>query len=332
MKLISFVRTDGSGSRAAIGAATETNDIVDLALAYQSWLEQRGLSPEASLRVATALIPGDMVAFIEGGEVSREAAEQALDWARQQGSNGPWTLSWDHTQRLCPVPKPPLLRDFMAFEEHMQNIYPKLGRPIPPEWYRFPVYYKGNPASVGTDGDWVMMPPYAQELDFEFELAFVIGRTGRDIRAQDARSYVYGYMIYNDFSARAMQSEEMAVGLGPAKGKDFVGGHVFGPWLVTRDELPSLDGLGMTARVNGALWCQTTSSRMHWSIEDMIVHASRAEIIRAGEIWGTGTVGGGSGAERGEFLKPGDTVELAVERLGVLRNRVVAPHNPAKEC
>jgi len=152
---------------------------------------------------------------------------------------------------LPPVPRPPLLRDFMGFESHLKNIYPRLGREIPPEWYQLPVYYKGNPGSLATHGDDIPIPPYAEELDFEFELAFVIGIGGANIPRGRAMEHVFGYTIYNDFSGRAIQSREMSVGLGPAKGKDFTRGHVFGPCLVTADEIPDVYDPHMVARVNG---------------------------------------------------------------------------------
>ncbi|MCY0898643.1 MAG: fumarylacetoacetate hydrolase family protein [Firmicutes bacterium] len=324
MKLISFVPDARFGVTKAIGAVIDEERAVDLTLSYREYLLSKGLSREASTRIATTLIPENMVDFIEGGDVSREAAEIALSWAHDHDWDAPWILRWKKLKRLCPIPRPPLLRDFMAFEEHLQNIYPKLGRQIPPQWYKIPVYYKGNPASVSTDGDPIVLPPYETQLDFEFELAFVIGRSGRDIPLPDARSYVYGFMIYNDFSARAIQSEEMAVGLGPAKGKDFTSAHSLGPWLVTRDELPDIEGLAMVARVNGEEWVRTQLFNMYWSIEQMIHHASQAEVIQAGEVWGLGTIGGGSGMERGQFLQAGDYIELEVERLGTLGNPIVA--------
>src|SRR6266508_2941504 len=216
-----------------------------------------------------------------------------------------------------------LLRDFMGFESHLKNIYPRLGREIPPEWYNLPVYYKGNPGSLATHGDDIPMPSYAEELDFEFELAFVIGKGGTNIPRERAMEHVFGYTIYNDFSARAIQSREMSVGLGPAKGKDFTRGHVFGPWLVTANEIPDVYDLHMIVRVNGEVWCDSNSGTIHWQIADMFAHASLAEQLRPGELFGSGTVGNGSGAERGQMLKRGDVVELEVERLGVLRNRVV---------
>src|SRR4029453_16596721 len=144
-----------------------------------------------------------------------------------------------------------------------------------------------------------------------------------DIPVERAARHIFGYMVYNDFSERTIQAREMSVGLGPAKGKDFRGGHALGPTLVTADEVPDVYDLRMVARVNDAVWCDTHSGTIHWTFEQMIAHASQDEHLRPGEILGSGTVGGGSGTERGTLLRRGVGLELEVDRLGTLRNRVV---------
>ena len=151
-----------------------------------------------------------------------------------------------------------------------------------PSGTSIPVYYKGNPGSLGTHGDDIPIPSYATALDIEFELAMVIGRGGINIPAERALDHVFGYMIYNDFSERTIQAREMSVGLGPAKGKDFVRGHVLGPYLVTADEVPDIYNLRMVARVNGEVWCETNSGTIHWKFEQMIAHVSTDELLRPG--------------------------------------------------
>ena len=319
------------GPQIRTGALDAAGQIVDLAAAYRLKLIEEGLGPAAAARVSDALLPGDMVALIEGSARSLDAAREALDWssgqeAPQSGSAGGVSIRApaDRLRLRPPVPRPPMLRDFMGFEQHLRNIFPKLGREIPTEWYKLPVYYKGNPGSVATHGDDIAIPSYGGDtLDIEFELALVVGRGGRDIPAARAREHVFGYMIYNDFSERTIQAREMSVGLGPAKGKDFTGGHVLGPALVTVDEVPDIYNLRMVARVNGNVWCDTSSGTIHWTFEQMIAHVSTDEELHPGEVLGSGTVGGGSGMERGMFLRRGDVVELEVERLGILRNTVV---------
>jgi 2-keto-4-pentenoate hydratase/2-oxohepta-3-ene-1,7-dioic acid hydratase in catechol pathway len=327
MRFVSFEVPSIMGAQIRVGALDAAGRIVDLAAALRGKLLDEGLAPEAALRVSSALMPADMVGVIEGGARALDAAREALEWAARHDATGSGVMVAPGTagvRMLAPIPRPPMLRDFMGFEQHLLNIFPKLGRDIPPEWYQLPVYYKGNPGSIATHGDDVPIPSYGGEaLDIEFELAFVIGRGGSDIPEANARDHIFGLMIYNDFSERTIQAREMSVGLGPAKGKDFRAGHVLGPALVTLDEIPDIYDLRMTARVNGEAWCESSSNTIHWTFEQMIAHVSKDEALRPGEVLGSGTVGGGSGAERGTLLRRGDVVELEVERLGTLRNRVV---------
>ena len=324
MRLVSFELATPAGALTRIGAVLSDGRYADLQSAYRAVEIDNGASKAGAARLAQATIPSDMVAFIENGTTALDAAQSALDWVNARGDRSPdgatLVFSPAAVKLLAPIPRPPLIRDFMAFETHLKNIYPKLGREIPPQWYELPVYYKGNPSAVGGEGDIVPMPAYATNMDFEFEFAAVIGRGGSNIQRADALSHIYGYMIYNDFSAREIQQREMSVGLGPAKGKDFEKGHVFGPWLVTADEIPDIYALRMQATVNGQPWCDTSTSTMHWRFDQMIAHASMNEMLVAGEIFGSGTVGGGSAAEVGKTLAKGDKVVLTMDRLGTLSN------------
>jgi 2-keto-4-pentenoate hydratase/2-oxohepta-3-ene-1,7-dioic acid hydratase in catechol pathway len=321
MRLTSFSVPGVTGAQTRIGCVRDDGTTIDLNLGYRRYLARRhGLGEEAAARMADAVVPTDMRSFIENGPPALDAARLVMD--APEGDPGGPAVAAEAMAPLAPLPAPPLIRDFMAFEEHLSNIYPRLGREIPPGWYEMPVYYKGNPASVGGPGDVIRMPSYAEDLDFEFEFAAVIGRGGADIPAGKALSHVFGFMIYNDFSARGMQQRETSVGLGPAKGKDFRGAHVFGPWLVTADEIPDVYDLTMRAELNGELWCESSTATMHWRFEDMIAHASRDEPLRPGEIFGSGTVGGGSALERGSSLGAGDRVALTVQGLGTLRNEI----------
>jgi 2-keto-4-pentenoate hydratase/2-oxohepta-3-ene-1,7-dioic acid hydratase in catechol pathway len=326
MRLVSYELSIVTGPVTRIGAVLPDGRFADLQSAYRAVLGDNGASREGAARLAAATIPSDMVAFIQNGTTGLDAAQSALDWVIAKGESGPdgatLVFAPGAVKLLAPVPRPPLIRDFMAFETHLKNIYPKLGREIPPQWYELPVYYKGNPSAVGADGDLVPMPAYATNMDFEFEFAAVIGRGGSNIQRGDALGHIYGYMIYNDFSAREIQQREMSVGLGPAKGKDFEKGHVFGPWLVTADEVPDIYALRMQASVNGQPWCDTSTSTMHWRFDQMIAHASMNEMLVAGEIFGSGTVGGGSAAEMGKSLARGDKVVLTMDRLGTLSNAI----------
>lgn len=324
MRLLSFEIETSFGPEARVGTEAGPDRVLDLTLAAALMLErQRGIEASRARSIAEEAVPTRMLDFIAGSTFTLELAEEVLDWALKSGDAG---RAWDmftHGRRLAVLPTPPLIRDFMAFEEHLENIYPRLGRDIPSEWYKLPVYYKGNSGSVGAHGEEISIPSYCENFDFEFEFAAVIGRGGSDITEENALSHIYGYTIYNDFSARDIQAREMSVGLGPAKGKDFNSAHVFGPVLVTRDEIPDAYALSMIAHINGETWCETSSAKMHWRFEQMIAHASRAETLRVGEIFGSGTAGGGSKAERGEALSRGDTIALNVEHIGTLENHVV---------
>lgn len=232
-------------------------------------------------------------------------------------------------QALPPIAS---LRDFYAFEQHVATCRRQRGLDMVPQWYEVPVFYFSNPASViGHEAD-VRAPRGSEALDYELELACVIGREARDLPADDrALEVVAGFTIMNDWSARDLQRVEMAVGLGPSKGKDFA--TSLGPELVSFDELAEhyRDGrlhLAMTARRNSRLLSSGDSGTMYWTWPQLLAHASRDATLRPGDVIGSGTVGTGCILEltperAGGWLRPGDVIELSIERLGTLRNRVV---------
>jgi 2-keto-4-pentenoate hydratase/2-oxohepta-3-ene-1,7-dioic acid hydratase in catechol pathway len=203
--------------------------------------------------------------------------------------------------------------------------FEKRGEPMPQEWYEFPVYYQtGHHNLIGTDQD-VLWPSFTERFDYELELAIIIGREGRNIPAAEARDYIAGYTILNDFSARDIQRREMKVRLGPAKGKHWASG--VGPWMVTTDEIPNPYALEMVARVNGEEWSRGNSGDMHWKFEQMIEFLSQDDTVYPGDILGSGTVGTGCGLELNRWVQPGDVIELEIEKIGVLRNRAVRPEH-----
>jgi fumarylacetoacetate (FAA) hydrolase len=237
-------------------------------------------------------------------------------------------------------PLPPIanIRDFYAFEQHVKTARQLRGLDMIAEWYQVPVFYFSNPAGVIGPDEPVWAPQDSEALDFELELACVIGQECHDVPADDgALAFVAGFTIMNDWSARDLQRKEMAVGLGPSKGKDFA--TSLGPELVTFDELEDRykDGrlhLEMTAELNGRIVSRGNAGTMHWTWPQLIAHASRDTKLRPGDVLGSGTVGTGCILELtpeavGGWLKPGDVVALSVERLGTLRNRVVL--HPARE-
>jgi 2-keto-4-pentenoate hydratase/2-oxohepta-3-ene-1,7-dioic acid hydratase in catechol pathway len=273
-----------------------------------------------------------MLTYLDGGDAAREAAEATSEPTRRLAD----------VTLLAPLPRPRSVRDCMVFERHIvqatQTVarwklgpFASLARPflrLPRVWYEQPIYYKSNRFSVvGPDAD-VRMPSGTQKFDYELEWAIVIGREGRDIPRERAFEHIAGFTIFDDFTARDIQIREMAARLGPAKGKDFDTGNAVGPYLVTPDEIPDPHRLTMVARVNGEEWSRGTTADMHHRWEDVIVHLSRDETLYPGELIGSGTVGGGCGLELDRFLEAGDVVELEVDGIGVLRNRVVSATAP----
>jgi 2-keto-4-pentenoate hydratase/2-oxohepta-3-ene-1,7-dioic acid hydratase in catechol pathway len=265
----------------------------------------------------------DMLALIDAGEGGlAEARRLAGAWPREA------EIPLAGLRLLAPL-LPRQMRDCLVFEGHLKNGMAQrekrtgVKEMIPEVWYRQPIYYKCNRFSVAGPETTVVWPKYSKLMDFELELACVIGRTGKDIAREHALDHIFGFTIFNDFSARDTQFAEMAGRLGPAKGKDFDGGNVLGPWIVTRDEIGDPHALTMEVRVNGERWGGGNSASMHHKFPDILAHISDCETLHAGELIGSGTVGTGSGNEMGRYLESGDVVELEIEKIGVLRNKVV---------
>jgi 2-keto-4-pentenoate hydratase/2-oxohepta-3-ene-1,7-dioic acid hydratase in catechol pathway len=257
------------------------------------------------------------------------------------GSAPPGVPAGPHVSevRLLSPLQPPTVRDFVTFEEHVEGVRRSLdgAAGVPEQWYAAPTFYFTNPYAVYGPHDDIPVPPGSSVLDFELEVAAVIGKEGRDLTPERARDHIVGYTVLNDWSARDLQSAEMRVGLGPCKGKDTA--TTLGPYLVTADELEKYrdaDGflrLGLTAEINGEVVGEDLLSNMSWTFEEMVAYASRGTWVRPGDVLGSGTCGnGGCLAElwglRGRRdpapLKPGDTVTLTVEGIGSTSNTVVA--------
>lgn len=260
----------------------------------------------------------DMYAVMEAG------AEKAAKKASKD------SLSIDEVKFLSPL-KPFTLRDGYAFEQHVRTANRNRGRDVPAEWYEFPVFYFTNPNAVFGHDDIIPYPPYTNAMDYELEIAAVIGKGGINIKPEDAPNHIFGYTIFNDWSARDVQRKEMAVGLGPAKGKDFA--SAFGPVIVTHEALadkatgrPGVYDLEMVARVNGKEFSRGNFKDIHWSFGEIIARVSESVMLYPGDVIGSGTVGTGCLLEltkfQGPWLNEGDVVELEVERIGVLRNVV----------
>jgi fumarylacetoacetate (FAA) hydrolase len=234
------------------------------------------------------------------------------------------------------LPNPPTIRDGYAFRNHVEASRRNRNLPMIPEFEEFPVFYYGEPRSIIGPGDVKVQSKHLDHLDFELEVGVVIGKKGKNIPAEKADEYIAGYMIWNDWSARALQVAEMKLSMGPVKGKDFA--NAFGPWLVTREELASkkIPGpkgerfdLSMKAFVNGKQYSNGNLKDMSFTFAQIIERASYGCTIYPGDVFGSGTVGSGcimegvGYAPSDKWIKEGDEVELQVEGLGVLKNKVV---------
>jgi 2-keto-4-pentenoate hydratase/2-oxohepta-3-ene-1,7-dioic acid hydratase in catechol pathway len=324
MKLASFQVQTPVGRFTRIGHVQQDNTLVDLSSAYAALRSHEG-EPQP-YRLAEAIVPPDMKRFIEAGNTALKEAQRAVSYVlEERPGEGPQgetlVFAMSDVILLPPLPHPNSLRDFILFEGHFRRAYDAMGIDPPEAWYKMPIYYKGNAASILGHEEDLIWPGYTEKLDYELEMAMIIGKEGRNIKGEDAGDYIFGFSCFNDFSARDIQSDEMSCRLGPAKGKDF--GTAIGPWIVTKDEVGDFHNLNMTARVNGEVWSQGNCREMYHSWERMIQHVSMEETIYPSDVFGSGTANRGCGLEIDRWLQPNDVVEIEIENVGVLRNRVV---------
>jgi fumarylacetoacetate (FAA) hydrolase len=262
----------------------------------------------------------DMSAVIAAG------AEKAASKASKEA------LSFDEVTFHSPI-RPSTLRDAYAFETHVKTANRNRGQDVPENWYKFPVFYFSNPNNNYGPEDDIPCPSYTDALDYELEIAAVIGKHGINIKPEEAPDYIFGFTIFNDWSARDLQVQEMKVNFGPVKSKDFA--CSFGPVIVTLDALtdratarPGVYDLQMMARVNGVELSRGNFNDIYWSFGDIIARASQSVMLNPGDVIGSGTVGTGCLYEltknQGPWLKEGDVVELEIERIGILRNTITS--------
>lgn len=253
---------------------------------------------------------------IEDDRIVQLDAPDLIAVLERRGQVPPTGAVWPtaEAELLAPVPRPPSIRDFFAFEQHVATARANRGSTVPTEWYQFPVFYFSNPAAIVGHGAEIPYPDGTAELDYELEVAAVIGADGE----------IGGFTVMNDWSARDIQRKEMRVGLGPAKAKDFA--ISLGPVLVTADEFDGSHAV-MTARVNGEERSRGNLADLYHGWPAIMAQAARNTELRPGDVIGSGTVGSGCILEHddGRWLAVGDVVELAVDGIGTLRNRVGPP-------
>jgi 2-keto-4-pentenoate hydratase/2-oxohepta-3-ene-1,7-dioic acid hydratase in catechol pathway len=306
MKLVTF--TDSTSKPRAGWLTTDATGVVDMHL------------------VSDGALPADMLSFIDDHE-RYMALIQENDWR-----DAPATHAIANVTLLAPLPNPRSFRDYIGFEQHLKNASSKFGHQVAPEWYEMPIFYFTNHQAIYGPGQDIPRPARETRMDYELEMGCIIGKAGKNILADQADAYIFGYTIFNDFTARAIQGKEMKCNLGPAKGKDFA--NAIGPYIVTKDELePTRDETGrfnvrMTSRINGQPICNGNFNTIHYTFGQMMERASENNVtLYPGDIIGSGTVGWGSlietNFEAHRPLEPGDVIELEIDGLGILKNQIV---------
>ncbi len=327
MKLVTFSLSDGKPRLGAVsGSWNKWDFIIDF--------------HEAS----KGEIPGDMLSFVNVcGELRGSVWEKANKIIKDAKTGHKLTEVKIHAPIM-----PRLLRDTIAFRGHIARTRAARGMTVAPEWDKLPAYYNGNHLNIiGTNENVSVIKFLLHEsgvqikettkLDYETELAIVIGKGGKDIRKEKAKEHIFGYTIFNDFSMRDLQLTAMGVGMGPAAGKDWC--NALGPCIVTRDEFGELEKKTITTRVNGTSRLHGTyhdlvfknpfvkeGERALWTFEETIEFISHNQEIHKGEVWGSGTIPGGCELERGPeavFLRRGDVIEIEVEGIGTLKNTII---------
>ena len=296
----------------------------------------------AARRVGASEAPfASMLALVDSDDAGLDLARTLVD---DRGGEADLWSDLTQAELLAPLPEPRQMRDAMSFALHISQsargaraaqalrsggpeafravMAEPLGE-LPAVYRDLPIYYITNRFTVAGPGATVLWPRYSAVMDYELEIGIVTRRTRANIPAGEASAHIFGYTIFNDFSARDRQAVEMQGRLGPAKGKSFDGSNAMGPWIVTPDEIGDAQTLQVEVRVNGETRARGDTREMLFSFEEILAYASQDETIHAGEFFGSGTVGNCCGLEIGRFLDSGDIIELHVDRIGVLRNKVL---------
>lgn len=322
MKLVTFRVSTPVGPIQRIGALLDEEKIADLTSGYASYLREAG--EETRIYEAVNLrVPPDMIEYLKGGELSKKAARQTIDYVSQQlkrrktvtGPRGERVVyKKSEVKLMAPVPRPNTMRDFSTYNRHGL----RAGFNKTELWYRHPAAYKGNPMSVIGPDEPIVRPHHCKHLDCELELGFYIGKEGRDIPVEKGDEYVAGYTIFNDVSDRdALRKDWM----GPYKQKDFC--NPMGPCLVTPDEI-DYKNLKATLRVNGEVWFEgNTGARRHFFSPELVAYASENETLYPGDFLTGGTIDTGCSMDFGKWIEPGMIVEMEIEGIGVLRNPII---------
>jgi 2-keto-4-pentenoate hydratase/2-oxohepta-3-ene-1,7-dioic acid hydratase in catechol pathway len=329
MKVCTYKRTTPFGEMKRLGVFVDEKTLVDVNLLWQTVFGRKGFyNPENR---AEMFAPKSLAQFLRiHQDASIPMLQESLELYKKLSKEGITNVAFhlDDVKDMkysAPLDEIAMYRDFYAHEKHVKKGFEKRNEKIPEAWFEIPAYYKGgNTGFIGHD-EIIPWPYYSQQLDYELELGVVIGRDGKNVKAKDIKKHIFGFTILNDVSARDIQKKEMSIRLGPAKGKDWC--SVMGPVIVTFDEFNYEEpNLKMTAAVNGEEWSNGQSGDSHYSWGEMIEHMTMEEWTRATDFIGSGTVGTGCGLELDKWIKPGDLLELSIERIGTLKNIVGTPN------
>lgn len=329
MKIVTYVHHHGLGAVKRLGILLDDSTILDPNFTFACDFEREGKSnPKeradhhcpSSLHKLLALQENPLEILQIACGLNIFLSKVGTDSMRD-GTKYLIDLSTNKISLDAPIDKIETYRDFYAHEKHVEIGFKKRGEKIPDAWYEIPAYYKGATSGfIGHESE-ILWPAYTDVLDYELELGMVIGLDGFNIKERDAHKHIFGFTILNDISARDIQKKEMQIRLGPAKGKDFC--SIIGPVITTIDEFESSEpNLLMTAKVNGVEWSRGFSGDSQFSWAQMITHVAQDEWVKAGDLFGSGTVGTGCGLELDKWIKPGDILELEIEKIGKLINRV----------
>lgn len=329
MKIVTYLHRHGLGTEKRLGILVNETTILDPNFVFACDFEREGrFNPKERANVHCPSSLHQLLHLRENPlEILHEAwglmlfLEKCGTFEMLDGTKYLVALNEKNISLSAPLDKIETYRDFFAHEKHVAVGFKKRNEPIPQAWYELPVYYKGATAGfIGPEQE-ILWPSYTDVLDYELELGMVVGLDGKNIKAKDAHKHIFGFTVLNDISARDIQRKEMTVRLGPAKAKDFC--SIIGPVITTADEFKNTEpDLLMTAKVNGVEWSRGQSGDAHFTWAEMIEHVSREEWVLAGDLFGSGTVGTGCGLELDKWIRPGDLLELEIENIGKLINRV----------
>lgn len=314
MKLGRIVVDGPDGREIRVVAAEPGNErVIDLKKAYALTLQKGGATVEGARHLAHATFR-DLTQGISAGDFFLEAAHKALESADDAAlpiGEVTWTAAI----------KPPVIRDSLTFNGHIKNFFGNVMKTTPTRAvYERPGYFKGTTSTIYGHDETIPYPSFTEQLDYELEIGYIVGKPGRNLTPENAWEHVFGITIFNDWSLRDVQKLESPIGMGAQHSKDFAYG--IGPWITTIDEIPTVLGLTGQVRVNGEVWSDTRVEDFIWTPEETIAYASELNGIQPGDLIGSGTMAFGAGVELGKFLQPGDELELDLEGVGTLRNRI----------